>query len=209
MLFSTAYFPPISYFAKFLCNENIIIDNYEHYVKQTFRNRCKIYTANGPLFLSVPVSKGGLQKICTKDVTIDYSLQWQKIHWRSIESAYNNSPFFLYYRDELEQRIFSNQKFLVDLNNQIIETVCKQLHIGIIIQFSEKYIDTGIEKNDFRNTISPKIKQQKQLPFYQQVFSDKYGFASDLSVIDLLFNLGPDSKEYLKKITNNNNQNAN
>ena len=200
MLLSTAYFPPISYVAKLLCHENIVIDTCEHYIKQTYRNRCKIYAANGPLFLSIPVNKGGIKKTCTKDVTIDYSLPWQKIHWRSFESAYNNSPFFLYYRDPLEHCLFSKYKFLIDLNNNILEILSKQLLLNNKFHFSEKYIDARTENNDFRNLISPKIKSKTTLPFYQQVFSDKYGFISDLSIIDLIFNMGPDSKEYLEKI---------
>lgn len=202
MLLSTAYLPPISYFVNLLRNEGVTVDIHEHYIKQTYRNRCRIAAANGPMFLSIPVNKRGMRKIFIKDVMIDYSMPWQKIHWRSIESAYNNSPYFLYYRDPLEQCINSNPKFLIDLNNKLLEILCKQIHVDCKTYFSEKYIDAGADKNDLRNLISPKLKSEKEFPFYQQVFSEKYGFVSDLSIIDLLFNVGPDSKEYLGKISN-------
>ena len=101
VLLSTAYFPPIQYFTKFLLYKNILIEQYDHYGKQSYRNRCEIYGANGPLTLSVPVNKKHNQKILVRDVDIDYSLNWQKVHWKAIESAYNRSPFFLYYKDRL------------------------------------------------------------------------------------------------------------
>ncbi len=199
MILATSYFPPISYVAKFFGND-VIIDIHEHYIKQTYRNRCEILAANGSLFLSVPVSKGSLHKPCSKDILIDYSKPWQKIHWRSIESAYNNSPFFLYYKDQVEECVFSNHKFVSDLNQQILEMIFKQLQLKIDVRYSENYIDPGTD-DDFRNSISPKNKSGIGFSFYQQVFSEKHGFQSDLSILDLLFNMGPDAKEYLSIIT--------
>lgn len=197
IIISTAYLPPVSYFQQVKKYQSITVDIFENYLKQTYRNRCCIYSANGKLPLSIPVKKveGNHTKI--KDVEIDYSKPWQRLHWRAIESAYSNSPFFLYYRDDFEP-IFSKEiKHLVDLNHKLLEIVCKHTGIKTKILCSKKYSDPSKEIIDLRNKFSPKKNSEPMQKKYTQVFEDKHGFMEDLSIIDLLFNEGKFAKDYL------------
>ncbi|HNW97868.1 MAG TPA: WbqC family protein [Bacteroidales bacterium] len=196
-IFSTAYLPPISVISKINIYKCIYIDIYENYVKQTFRNRCHILSANGKLSLSIPVKKVNGNHTLTKDIEIDNSQPWQKIHWRAIESAYSNSPFFLYYRDAFEPFYLMETKYLIDFNNELLNLILKLTGIKTEILFSEKYFQPSINIIDLRNSISPKKENNISSKKYNQVFSEKFDFINDLSIIDLLFNEGKFCKEYL------------
>ena len=185
-----------------LQSDVVWVENHEHYIKQTYRNRCSIATANGPLNLVIPVIKvnGNHTRMC--DVEISFSEKWQLIHWRAIEAAYNNAPFFLYYKSEFESFYTRPFKSLVEFNAKLLETVLTMLRVNKVIHHTSNYIEsTDIETADFRQTIQPKSKQEMIFPPYTQVFSDRSGFIPDLSVVDLLFNLGPEANGYLEALS--------
>ncbi|WP_321280890.1 WbqC family protein [Marinifilum fragile] len=203
-LLSTAYFAPIQYYCKLIQYPNVMIEQWENYSKQSYRNRCNIYGANGALAISVPVVKATNKKVLTKDVKISYDTNWQKLHWKGIESAYKSSPFYEYYIDDLER--FFNQKwdFLLDFNLEIQTEISEILEIENKHSLTEDFIPLDApDITDFRNVIHPKpskgINDTEFAPqFYTQVFGDKHGFIPNLSILDLIFNLGPDSSYYLE-----------
>jgi hypothetical protein len=202
ILLATAYLPPLEYFYQLNKNKEVFIDIHENYIKQTYRNRCYIAAANGKLCLSTPVIKTCGNHTRVKDIEIDYRQQWQQIHWRSIESAYNSSPFFLYYRDTIGSFYNKKYKFLIDLNTEMLLALIKLCGIACEIRLTENYIGSSNELNDHRTRITPKNKLNifSALPEYKQVFGEKHAFIPNLSIIDLLFNEGNYSKEYLAKI---------
>lgn len=184
-----------------LKSRNVNIEIFETYPKQTFRNRCNIASSTGNLSLSVPVKRINGNHTITADILIDNSKPWQQIHWRSIVSAYNKSPYFLFYRDLFEPVYKTKQERLIDLNQSLLDIVLKLLKVNNLkINFNDNYV-VATECLDFRNAISPKLKQiqknQNYFPRYMQVFEDIHGFIPELSIIDLLFNLGPEALPYL------------
>lgn len=200
---STAYFPPIEYFYLLQKFENVVIEAEESFPKQTYRNRCIIYSEKGNLTLTLPVSKPFGNQTKTKEIEIFNEDRWQTNHWRAIHSAYQNSPYFLYYRDELE--IFFTKKAvnLINWNLEITKTLCKLIGIKTEFTVSKEFIKPESLENDHRFDISPKAPSlHMNFPDYIQVFSDRHGFIENLSILDLLFNLGPESVDYLKKIGN-------
>ena len=201
-LFSTAYFPPISYVAAMLDKQVVVVEQYETFPKQTYRNRAVVATANGLLSLTVPVVRINGNHTYTKDMVICYNENWAVKHWRAIESAYNSSPYFLYYKDEVEAILNKQYIGLLDLNMDILSFVFKKLKVAKDIMLSTDFVlaEDVATIEDYRNRFSPKNKEILQLPPYDQVFEDRYGFQSDISILDLLFNLGPDSLGYLKEV---------
>jgi len=200
ILLSTAYFPPISWIKKALNADKVLIEAYETYPKQTYRNRCRIMTANGMLPLSIPVTKANGRNTRTKDIEIFYDEPWQRLHWRSIDAAYSNSPFYLYYKDELEKFFSVKSRFLLDHNLEIMLSVFRVLEKKIDISLTTEYIHQPEGLTDLRNTFTPKkeVKKSHFIP-YHQVFEERYGFMADLSIIDLLFNEGPAAQSALNK----------
>lgn len=203
VLLSTAYFPPVSWFSMFLAFDERIIEAYENYSKQSYRNRCLIYSANGALPLIVPVIKTTGNHTLIKEIKIDYKQNWLINHCRSIESAYFRTPYFIHYYEELKSVLMKKHHFLLDLNNDLLFHLLKLLKVNDpSFRLSEDF--NALSANDRRNSIHPKhnYNQIQFQPEYYQPFSHKHGFISDLSIIDLLFNLGPDSKEYLNNQRN-------
>lgn len=201
VLLPATYFGPIHYFAVVRQARKVIIEREEHYIKQTWRNRCMILTANGVYPLTIPVIKvhGNPTKI--NDIPISYREKWQLIHWRTIASAYRNAPYFLYYADELENILFSNEERLFDFNLRLTETLLKMLHITVQISITRKY-EANPPGNilDLRGQFTPKKTLVPHFPVYMQVFGERHGFVPGLSIIDLLFNLGPAAGDYLKRL---------
>lgn len=196
-IFSTAYFPTINYVSQLVRYGKVKIEIFETYPKQTYRNRTVISTANGILALSVPVEKNNGNHTFTKDVTICNREDWRIKHWRAIQAAYNSSPYFLYYEDDIRNLIFKDFKYLIDLNAEILSCLLKKLKVTTEFSFSEDFLPVGTE-NDFRNAFSPKVAVPKDTPAYPQVFEERLGFQPNLSILDAIFNLGPETKSYLQ-----------
>lgn len=191
-LFSTAYFPCISYMARFLEDPSPVVEVYDTYHKQTYRNRCRVMTANGVESLSVPVVKVNGNHTMTKDVVISYKEHWQQVHRRCLESAYKASPYFDYYYDYLRPIFETRFERLIDMNDATLKTVLKILKTNKEIVHTTDYIHET--ENDFREAFSPKIIPESSVfPKYYQVFSAKFPFEPDLSILDLLFNEGPEA----------------
>ncbi|PKP51789.1 MAG: hypothetical protein CVT92_11920 [Bacteroidetes bacterium HGW-Bacteroidetes-1] len=200
-LFSTAFFPPVSYLAALIKADHIFIENYETYPKQTFRNRCIILSSNGLQRLTVPIVKTEGNHTKTNEIQIVYKENWQQKHLRAIESSYNTSPYYYHYKHQFIE-LFS-QKFstLTDLNIKALELILKLLKLQKTIFSTENYEKYPSDKIDLRNVFSPKRRPQNiQFETYYQVFNDRFAFQPDLSVLDLLFNTGPASLDYLLRI---------
>ncbi len=197
LLLSTAYFAPVHFYTRYLHHSEVYLEQFENFTKQTYRNRCLILGGNGPISLVIPVVKGRGPKILIKDLQISYEENWQRNHWQTIVSAYNSSPYFEYYQDELHPFFERTTKYLLDYNLQIHEQLCDFFEIENKIRLTEDF--EKVPKNTFnlRDGISPKLKHNPDTEFqprtYTQVFSEKYGFLSNLSILDLLFNEGPNA----------------
>ena len=194
-LLPTAYLAPISYYEILLNHPNCTVEHYEYFVKQSIRNRCDIYSANGKLRLTIPKQKKGSSKTIIKDIKISYKENWQKDHWNSIISSYNSSPYFKYYKDDLLPFFKQKEIFLIDFNNKLQAAICSILKKGGNVQTTTEYLQKG-NFTDLRNYRWDSEQQRR----YDQVFMEKYGFISNLSILDLLFNLGPQSPQYLQRI---------
>lgn len=207
VILSSAYLGPIQYFTKLLSYPVILIEKEENYHKQSYRNRCVILAANGPLVLSIPVVDGPGAKAPMKELGLSYEHHWQRLHWRSIISAYNNSPFFEYYADDLATFYHEKRwKFLIDFNTEIQQKVVDLLNVGLKINYTDEYTaENNIPGNtdDYRYSIHPKSSKNKddqhfEPQQYMQVFQEKFGFVDNLSILDLLFNEGPGTAGILK-----------
>jgi len=203
VLLSIAYLPPVSWMAVALQYGRIDLEVHETYPKQTFRNRCNIATASGILSLTVPVTRinGNHTKTC--DIHIDNSKNWQLLHWRSIITAYNKTPYFLYYRDLIEPLFFRKHKLLVDFNKELLNCVLSAMKINTIELIPTTEYNIKPDSIDLRNSFHPKYPLRDiscQLPRYMQAFEEIHGYLPDLSIIDILFNLGPDTLPYLQSV---------
>jgi len=199
-LLSTAYLGPIQYYLKLLEYPSILFEHCEHYEKQTYRNRCCIYGANGKLNLIIPTQHTG-KRIIIKDVNISYENDWQKLHWRSIQTAYRSSPYFEYYEDELAPFFTKKYKLLIEFNEALQLRMLGILGLKIKSSYTTSYQEHYVDTKDYRTAIHSKLQApDSEFLTYSQVFENKHGFIPNLSIIDLLFNLGPDAVSYLKKL---------
>lgn len=197
VIFTTLYLPPVSFFVDAFASDKIEIEACENFVKQTYRNRCSIYSANGKIDLTVNLEKCRRNHLPLKEVKISYNQAWNKMHWRAIVSAYNNSPFFMYYQHDLEVFYTKQYKFLLDYNTELLTLCLKWLGVKKEVAFTTEYFPVYTDGFDFRN--KHKTNNAKHdLIRYHQVFEDKHGFIPDLSIIDLIFNRGPDAVEYIQ-----------
>ena len=187
ILLSSAYLAPIQYYTKLQqCNGTAYIEACDNYSKQTYRNRCIIVDANGPLALTIPTEKTAEGKCLMRDIRISDHGNWRHLHWRALQSAYGNSPFFEYYEDDFRRFYQPDWEFLTDYNRDLMTLVCELLDITPRITNTEKF--QAVPSMEFQG-VAPR-------PYYQ-VFSARHGFIPDLSIVDLLFNMGPESVLYL------------
>lgn len=191
------YLPPVTWWKVFLSHpsEEVFLERFENFPKQTYRNRCYIYGANGLLKLSIPVEHKGSRPY--RDIKISYREDWQKDHWKSLKMAYQSSPYFEYYEDELKKIYAEQPEFLFDFNRKALEVLFRCMKLMIPLQFSEEYALN--DHADYREKFPAKA-ERIMLPVYTQVFGEKFGFLSDLSIIDLLCAKGPQTIEYIKNL---------
>ena len=197
-ILSSHYFPCIAYFDLLVKHDSVLIDVGEHYMKQSYRNRCVIYTSNGTLALSIPVIKKNKTKV--KDVLIDTDSDWKISHWRAINSAYNSSPFFEYYEPDLKAVFFKEYLSLAELNLALLKHICKEIGLDINLTVSEDFVEHKDCLVDCKNLIDAKKPYSKAANYsrYIQIFEEKHGFISNLSILDLLFHEGPETFNYIK-----------
>lgn len=197
-VFPLFYLPSIEYFSKILKHQdNLLIENAENFRKQSYRNRAIIHSPNGALNLIVPVIKGAKNHTLVKDVRISYDFRWQKLHWMSLQTSYRSSAYFEYYEDDLA--IFYEKKwdFLFDYNEDILGLLNRLLKINISYNYTKNFEQTYNGLDDYRESIHPKLASDISFKPYYQVFEERNGFLPNLSIVDLLFNQGPQSIKYL------------
>ena len=192
---TSAYLAPVEYYSALAKADTVFLEHCEFYEKQSYRNRCNIAGANGQLALTIPVEKSKGARMLTRDVRISEHSDWQLQHWRSIESAYNSTPFFEYYKDDLLPFYEKDWTFLWDFNAEIQSKVLELLDLQVDIQLTKEYkVDFDENVLDARNSIHPKKETDTgSLKNYYQVFEQRFGFIPNLSIIDLLFNMGNES----------------
>ena len=201
-LLSTTYFGPVQWYQKLNSGDVTLIEAYENYCKQTYRNRCVIATANGIQALTVPVERpenGDLNRCPIRDIRISDHGRWRQLHWNALQSAYSESPFFEYYADDLHPFFERRYDYLFDFNMEICHKVCELLDVRPTDQYVKRdMLPEGTV--DYRETIVPKRPlpdssfQPRQ---YYQVFESRTGFLPNLSILDLLFNMGPEGIFFL------------
>ncbi|GAB5565040.1 MAG: WbqC family protein [Winogradskyella sp.] len=197
-LLHPTYFPNLSHYIAIVQSEAISFETCDNYQKQTYRNRTEIYGANGKLALTVPVNYTQKNRQLYKDVEIANQNDWQLQHLKSLQSAYSMSPFFEYYIDDLMPLFNRHYKYILDLNLDTFALINDCLQIEIPFSKTEAFEKEPEHKEDLRDLVK-KNKSIEIIETYQQVFTEKHGFISNLSILDLLFNEGPASEIYLKK----------
>jgi hypothetical protein len=199
MILPTSYFGCIFQFAIIAQEEEYRMEAYEHFVKQSYRNRCEVYGANGKLSLTIPLKKWKNHCI-SKDIEISFDENWQNQHWRSIESAYRASPFFEFYEEDLKPLFFRKERFLLEYNQLLERELKEMMKLDSKMDFTNSYASTNADLRQFIDPKNSSLFTAVNYPKYMQVFEEKAGFIQNLSILDLLFNLGPKSTDYLKTI---------
>ena len=192
------YLPPISWFSVFLQHDSeVTLEQFENFPKQTYRNRTVIYGANGKLALIIPVLHNGKKTI--NEIEVSQRENWQKLHWKSIKNAYQNSPYFEFYEDQLAQIFTFETQSLFQFNLNALQIIQKILKTEKAYSLNEEFTKTPAEV-DFRNKFSAKKESEFEMEEYYQTFSDKLGFEKDISILDLICNKGPESLTYLRNV---------
>lgn len=192
------YLPNIAHFVAMANSKEIAFEMDDNFVKQTYRNRSYIYGANGKLALNIPVVHSQKNRQKYRDVKIFNEEKWQNLHWKSLLSAYRTSPFFEYYEDELRPLFELKTDYILDFNFKCFETICDCLQLELNCTKTEIYKNTFESGIDLRNLVNAKKEIQFKFEPYTQVFSNKHSFIPNLSILDLLFNEGPNSIDYLE-----------
>lgn len=201
-ILSSTYFGPVQWYQKLAHSDTVYLEQHDHFIKQTYRNRCIIATTQGPQALTVPVeSPQGLRidKTEMKDVRISDHGSWRHLHWQALQSAYGESPFFEFYADDLHPFFEKHWDYLFDFNLAITQKMCELLDIEPHIELTEEYMQPD-GMVDYRDAIRPKhpLPDASFTPRpYYQVYQQKFGFLPNLSILDLLFNEGNEAVLYL------------
>ncbi len=200
VLLHPGYFPNIYTFA-ILVQHEIIWETWDNYQKQTYRNRCYISTDQGRLMLNIPIQHvGGKEgRQLYRNVKLDYSENWQRQHWRTLQTSYRTSPFFEFYEDDLAPLFEKKEKYLLDFNLRTVEVVCECLQIPFPNKQTNSYLKIVDDMFDARGLVHSKREKNIQQETYTQVFGDRHGFIENLSILDLLFNEGSRALDYLAK----------
>lgn len=200
ILIHPSYFPSIAQMAAMVQSSHIVFEANDNYQKQTYRNRAFIAHSNGALLLNIPIlhSKNGI-KLKSKEVVVENSFPWQYHHLKSIQTAYRSSPFYEYYEDEFSSLFTDKVGSLFEHNMKIYHLLCELIDIEIPFSFSKEYMRDP-EEIDFRFLINAKAKLTYTFPTYHQVLEERHGFLANLSILDLLFNEGPNTITYLKDL---------
>jgi hypothetical protein len=199
IILPTCYFPPVSYFICLLSGNKITIETGETFPKQTLRNRFEIAGSNGKEILVAPVHKPHGKHTKTHEVFISPHGGWQKKHWRALQTTYSSSPFFLYYADRVHDLIFVSHPTLLEMNMHILEKILQILKVRVTYSLRIDYLKNPKGILDLRGSFSKKSTWEGDFREYLQVFSHKTGFLANLSILDLLFNLGPGTVDYLEE----------
>ena len=193
------YNPPVQYFRHALQADVLLIEQHENYVKQSYRNRCHVLTAQGIVPLSIPILRGNSKdKTLITEIEIDYSQKWNNVHWRTIQAAYGRAPYFEFYSDYVKQLYELQPKYLFQLNVELLKLYLKLLKLPKPLNFTETYqSEVPASVQDLRNRIHPKIiPDNLHVKPYTQVFGKQ--FVPELSIIDLLFTQGPAALSYIQ-----------
>ncbi|MFM6954229.1 MAG: WbqC family protein [Sphingobacteriaceae bacterium] len=196
-IFPLFYLPPVDYFTALKqIQGDVLLEMHEHFPKQTYRNRASIHSPNGKLDLIVPVEKGAKVHRPMKDIRISYEFNWQRIHWMSLQTSYRSSAFFEFYEDDFAHYYEKKWDYLVDYNQELLTLLIRMLKLNVSFSPTSDYqsIETAV---DFRTAIHPKKESLFSPKTYYQVFEDRNGFIKNLSVLDLLFNQGPQSTSHI------------
>ena len=192
------YLPPVSWFAVFLKEEDkIVLEQYENFPKQTYRNRANIYGANGRLSLIIPTRHTG--KRVMKEAEISHRENWQQLHWKSIKTAYQSSPYFEFYEEKLEKIFEFKTDSLIKFNLNALKIIQDILKTEKAYSLNNEYVKIPLEEN-YREKFSAKKETEFEMEQYYQTFSDKLGFEKDLSILDIICNKGPETLTYLNNI---------
>lgn len=200
ILIHPTYFPNVAHFVAILKAESVTFEMNDNFLKQTFRNRTYIYAANGKLLLNIPVIHTQKNRQKYRDVKISQETNWQTLHWKSLISAYSTSPFFEFYKDELEPLFKMKTNFILDFNLTCFEVVCDCLQLELSVAKTDTFQKIVHDKTDYRYLVNAK-KESPQFENYTQVFTNKHGFINNLSILDVLFNEGPNTTTYLESQT--------
>ena len=196
VLIELQYLPPLSAVALMERSGTVLLERFEHYRKGSYRNRCIIYGANGPVALSIPLEQGKHQQLPVTEVRISYQLPWHRLHWQAIRSAYGKAPYFEHYAPELEAIFADPGPLLWDFNLRLLRWALAKTAPEVALNFTDTFNpSSGPEVLDLRHRILPKTRGEEhfglKFPTYWQSFAEKHGFQPDLSVLDVVMNCGP------------------